>query len=103
MRAEYRAREVYESTRGMVAFNLPSDAWPYGANQHGKRYTFPDGSYLRIDRRGNQIEWRERTPRDGYGAIRVLFNLPQCVMAMRCYCAGHARGNPNSAPCDTTE
>ncbi len=29
--------------------------------------------------------------------------LPPCVQAMRCYCAGHARGNPASAPCDTTE
>lgn len=29
--------------------------------------------------------------------------LPPCVLAMRCYCAGHARGNPASAPCDTNE
>jgi hypothetical protein len=29
--------------------------------------------------------------------------LPQCVLAMQCYCAGHARGNPANEPCDTTE
>ena len=29
--------------------------------------------------------------------------LPLCVQAMRCYCAGHARGNPASEPCDTSE
>jgi len=29
--------------------------------------------------------------------------LPPCVLAMGCYCAGHARGNPSSAACDTTE
>ena len=29
--------------------------------------------------------------------------LPLCVRAMRCYCAGHARGNPASEPCDTRE
>lgn len=29
--------------------------------------------------------------------------LPPCVLAMRCYCAGHARGNPASDPCDTNE
>lgn len=29
--------------------------------------------------------------------------LPPCVRAMRCYCAGHARGNPASEPCDTRE
>ena len=28
---------------------------------------------------------------------------PLCVKAMRCYCAGHARGNPASEPCDTRE
>lgn len=31
------------------------------------------------------------------------FGLPPCVLAMRCYCAGHARGNPASEPCDTNE
>lgn len=30
-------------------------------------------------------------------------SLPLCVLAMGCFCAGHARGNPNSAPCDTSE
>ena len=29
--------------------------------------------------------------------------LPICVQAMGCYCAGHARGNPVSDPCDTSE
>lgn len=29
--------------------------------------------------------------------------LPPCVLAMKCYCAGHARGNPASEPCDTSE
>jgi len=29
--------------------------------------------------------------------------LPPCVLAMRCYCAGHARGNAASVPCDTNE
>jgi len=29
--------------------------------------------------------------------------LPPCVLAMRCYCAGHARGNAASEPCDTNE
>jgi hypothetical protein len=30
-------------------------------------------------------------------------DLPPCVLAMRCYCAGHARGNPVDSPCDTSE
>lgn len=30
-------------------------------------------------------------------------NLPPCVVAMGCWCAGHARGNPASDPCDTSE
>ena len=29
--------------------------------------------------------------------------LPLCVLAMGCYCAGHARGNPVDAECDTSE
>lgn len=29
--------------------------------------------------------------------------LPLCVQSMRCYCAGHARGNPATEPCDTRE
>ena len=29
--------------------------------------------------------------------------LPPCIQAMGCYCAGHARGNPSSDPCDTSE
>jgi hypothetical protein len=29
--------------------------------------------------------------------------LPPCVRAMRCYCAGHARGLSASEPCDTRE
>jgi len=29
--------------------------------------------------------------------------LPQCVLAMGCYCAGHARGNPAGMACDTSE
>ena len=29
--------------------------------------------------------------------------LPACARDMRCYCAGHARGNPADAPCDTSE
>jgi len=29
--------------------------------------------------------------------------LPLCVQAMGCYCAGHARGNAVDAPCDTSE
>jgi len=28
---------------------------------------------------------------------------PPCVAAMGCLCAGHARGNPADAPCDTRE
>ena len=30
-------------------------------------------------------------------------DLPLCVQSMRCYCAGHARGNPVDSPCDTSE
>ena len=30
-------------------------------------------------------------------------DLPQCVQAMGCYCAGHARGNAADSPCDTSE
>lgn len=30
-------------------------------------------------------------------------DLPQCVQAMGCYCAGHARGNDMDSPCDTSE
>lgn len=29
--------------------------------------------------------------------------LPACAASMGCLCAGHARGNPASAACDTTE
>lgn len=29
--------------------------------------------------------------------------LPPCAVAMACLCAGHARGNPPSAACDTRE
>ena len=29
--------------------------------------------------------------------------LPLCVQAMGCYCAGHARGNPVDVECDTSE
>lgn len=29
--------------------------------------------------------------------------LPQCAVAMGCLCAGHARGNPASAECNTNE
>lgn len=43
-------------------------------------------------------------PTSGYcGGVLVGEELPPCVLAMRCYCAGHARGNPVSEPCDTTE
>ena len=30
-------------------------------------------------------------------------DLPQCVQAMGCYYAGHARGNAVNSPCDTSE
>jgi hypothetical protein len=30
-------------------------------------------------------------------------DLPLCVLATGCYCAGHARGNPADEPCDTSE
>ena len=30
-------------------------------------------------------------------------NAPLCAQTMGCLCAGHARGNPASAPCDTDE
>lgn len=30
-------------------------------------------------------------------------DVPPCAAAMGCLCAGHARGNPADAPCDTTE
>lgn len=30
-------------------------------------------------------------------------DLPQCAIVMGCLCAGHARGNPASAACDTNE
>lgn len=34
----------------------------------------------------------------------ILANsLPPCVVAMGCYCAGHARGNPTGMACDTSE
>ena len=36
-------------------------------------------------------------------APKVEPELPLCVQAMRCYCAGHARGNAVDAPCDTSE
>lgn len=29
--------------------------------------------------------------------------IPPCLAAMGCLCAGHARGNPASAACDTSE
>lgn len=29
--------------------------------------------------------------------------LPPCAISMGCLCAGHARGKPADAPCDTTE
>jgi hypothetical protein len=29
--------------------------------------------------------------------------LPSCVVAMQCLCAGHAAGLPAAAPCDTSE
>ena len=53
------------------AFNLPIDARPAGANQYGKRYTFPDASTLRIDAYHDRIEWRRF--RNGPGAVRGLF------------------------------
>ena len=28
---------------------------------------------------------------------------PPCAQAMKCLCAGHARGNAPSTPCDTSE
>lgn len=40
---------------------------------------------------------------DNDSHIAMDDELPPCVLAMRCYCAGHARGNPASEPCDTNE
>lgn len=69
-----RAKEFYEFSRGLSAFNMPKDARKVGANQYGVRYMFTDGSYLRIDKQRNVIEWRANTPRNGsHGAIRSLF------------------------------
>lgn len=34
---------------------------------------------------------------------KVRLNVPPCLASMGCLCAGHARGNPASAPCDTSE
>lgn len=68
----YRSQAVYESVRGLRAFNMPSDARKTGANQYGKRYAFPDGSTLRIDSRGNTIECRMRP--HGPGSSRVLWS-----------------------------
>jgi hypothetical protein len=46
-------------------------------------------------------DWSEEHPDDDtYGDGD---ELPPCVLAMRCYCAGHARGNLASAACDTSE
>lgn len=32
-----------------------------------------------------------------------LDDTPRCARSMGCLCAGHARGNPGSEPCDTSE
>jgi hypothetical protein len=42
-----------------------------------------------------------RQPRTVHKRLRE--GLPPCVLAMKCYCAGHARGNPASEACDTRE
>lgn len=34
---------------------------------------------------------------------KITDNTPPCAAAMGCLCAGHARGNPASAACDTSE
>lgn len=62
------AKKFYEESRGSSAFNMPKNARFVGSNQHGKRYLFPDGSYLRIDTEGNSIEWREKP---GYGSFGI--------------------------------
>lgn len=46
----------------------------------------------------HQKAWHSFMPDDGDDDV-----LPPCVLTMRCYCAGHARGNPASEPCDTSE
>ena len=38
-----------------------------------------------------------------FAAIAPKVELPLCVQAVGCYCAGHARGNTVDAPCDTSE
>jgi hypothetical protein len=40
---------------------------------------------------------------EGYYEIELAQDTPSCAAAMGCLCAGHARGNPADAPCDTSE
>lgn len=51
----------------------------------------------------------ERKRREALGldasqdAVMGALSTPPCAASMGCLCAGHARGNPASAPCDTSE
>lgn len=44
----------------------------------------------------------ERIP-SAYAEPEESAAIPLCALAMGCLCAGHARGNPASDPCDTRE
>ena len=53
-----------------------------------------DGNVGRRPKRKRRVGvWRQSTD----------MSLPLCAQAMGCYCAGHARGNAASEPCDTRE
>lgn len=85
--------------------------WPYGERADGSRNLPTHGAHCW---RGTDI------PFDGWKSLSVdTLNgdkqrqkepppalddgIPACAASMGCLCAGHARGNPADAACDTSE
>lgn len=56
---------------------------------------------------GARRDFALHTRRDGRTEVnftlRTLYASAPCARLMGCLCAGHARGNPDTAPCDTRE
>lgn len=72
-----------------------------------------DGYELAYDKRRGWVKdtskprgptFDERLRLNGIGTVvHAPAPVPACVTHMKCLCAGHARGNAASAPCDTAE
>lgn len=88
---DWRGEMVQGATREGYVFVFTGRGPNANVNAHGHIWGSPEAL----------ADFKRDHPRDEDEQADEA--LPPCVLAMRCYCAGHARGNDAAEVCDTRE